>query len=252
VVLKSSPEAPGEGYLIAEAAEVILDDMDIDTAARTLSRAECFLSGQVCSSLTRIVVTRSRHDELVEALAGTFSQVRVGDPFDAQTQMGPLAASRQRDRVEGYIAKGIADGARLVTGGGRPKDLDRGWFVEPTVFGNVDNHSVIAQEEIFGPVLSVIPAQDEQDAIAIANDTIYGLNASVFTPDVDRARQVAGQLRSGTVGHNAFRTDFSIAFGGFKQSGIGREGGREGLLPFLETKTVILEGRPAGYEDTAL
>jgi aldehyde dehydrogenase (NAD+) len=116
------------------------------------------------------------------------------------------------------------------------------------VFGNVDNSSTIAQEEIFGPVLSVIPADDEDQAVAIANDTIYGLNASVFTNDVDRARQVAGRLRSGTVGHNAFRTDFDIAFGGFKQSGIGREGGTEGLLPFLETKTVILEGRPAGYE----
>jgi acyl-CoA reductase-like NAD-dependent aldehyde dehydrogenase len=316
VILKSSPEAPGEGYVIAEAAEavglppgvlnvvtadrevsellvrdprvdkisftgstaagrriasicgeriarctlelggksaaVILDDMDIETAARTLSQAECFLSGQVCSSLTRIVVSRSRHDELVEALASTFSQVRVGDPFDSQTQMGPLVASRQRDRVEGYIAKGIADGADLATGGGRPKDLERGWFVEPTVFGNVDNQSVIAQEEIFGPVLSVVPAEDEQDAIRVANDTIYGLNASVFTNDVNRAREVAGQLRSGTVGHNAQRTDFGIAFGGFKQSGIGREGGREGLLPFLETKTVILEGRPTGYENTEL
>jgi acyl-CoA reductase-like NAD-dependent aldehyde dehydrogenase len=116
----------------------------------------------------------------------------------------------------------------------------------------VDNQSVIAQEEIFGPVLSVVPAEDEQDAIRVANDTIYGLNASVFTNDVNRAREVAGQLRSGTVGHNAQRTDFGIAFGGFKQSGIGREGGREGLLPFLETKTVILEGRPTGYEDTVL
>src|ERR1700730_2767135 len=315
VVLKSSPEAPGEGYLIAEIAEavglppgvlnvvtadrevsellvrdprvdkitftgstaagrriasicgeriarctlelggksaaVILDDMDIATAASTLARAECFLSGQVCSSLTRIVVTRRRHDELVEALAGAFSQMRVGDPFDTQTQMGPLVASRQRDRVEGYIAKGVADGATLATGGGRPKDLDRGWFVEPTVFGNVDNSSTIAQEEIFGPVLSVIPAEAERHAGAVANDTIYGLNASVFTNDVDRARDVARQLRSGTVDHNAFRTDFGIAFGGFKQSGIGREGGREGLLPFLETKTVILEGRPAGYENPA-
>jgi acyl-CoA reductase-like NAD-dependent aldehyde dehydrogenase len=235
-----------------KSAAVILDDMDLETAARSLSRAECILSGQVCSSLTRIVVTRSRHDELVEALAGMFSQVRVGDPFDPQSQMGPLAASRQRDRVEGYIARGVADGATLATGGGRPKGMDRGWYVEPTVFGNVDNRSVIAQEEIFGPVLSVIPAADEQDAIRIANDTIYGLNASVFTNDVNRAREVARQLRSGTVGHNAVRNDFGIAFGGFKQSGIGREGGREGLLPFLETKTVILEGRPAGYESTVL
>jgi aldehyde dehydrogenase (NAD+) len=221
--------------------------MDLTAAATSLARAECFLAGQVCSSLTRIVVSQNRHDELVDALAGIFSQVQVGDPFDAQTHMGPLVAERQRDRVEGYIAKGVAEGATLATGGGRPKHLDRGWFIEPTVFGNVDNSSTIAQEEIFGPVLSVIPAQNEQDAIAIANDTIYGLNASVFTNDVERAREVARQLRSGTVGHNAFRTDFGIAFGGFKQSGIGREGGTEGLHPFLETKTIILEGRPAAY-----
>ena len=115
------------------------------------------------------------------------------------------------------------------------------------MFGNVDNGSTIGQEEIFGPVLAVIKATDEQDAVRIANDSIYGLNASVFTDDVDRARAVARELRSGTVGHNAFRTDFGMAFGGFKQSGIGREGGKEGLLPFLETKTVILEGRPAAY-----
>jgi acyl-CoA reductase-like NAD-dependent aldehyde dehydrogenase len=313
VILKSSPEAPAEGYVVAEVAEaiglppgvlnvvtadrevsellvrdprvdkitftgstaagrriasicgeriarctlelggksaaVILDDMDISTAAATLARAECMMTGQVCSSLTRIVVSRSRHDEMVEALASAFSQVRVGDPFDAGSQMGPLVAERQRDRVEGYIAKGKAAGATLATGGGRPQHLERGFYVEPTVFGNVDNSSAIAQEEIFGPVLSVIPAADEEQAVAIANDTIYGLNASVFTNDVDRAREVAGQLRSGTVGHNAFRTDFGVAFGGFKQSGIGREGGTEGLLPFLETKTVILNGRPAGYKE---
>jgi acyl-CoA reductase-like NAD-dependent aldehyde dehydrogenase len=229
-----------------KSAAVILDDMDLEAAAKTLSGAECFLAGQVCSSLTRIIVNRSRHDEFVEALADTFSQVRVGDPFDAQTQMGPLAMSRQRDRVEGYIAKGVEEGAKLATGGRRPKDLDRGYYIEPTVFGNVDNGSTIAREEIFGPVLSVIPADSEDHAVALANDTIYGLNASVFTNDVDRARAVAGQLRSGTVGHNAFRTDFGMAFGGFKQSGIGREGGVEGLLPFLETKTVILNGEPGG------
>jgi acyl-CoA reductase-like NAD-dependent aldehyde dehydrogenase len=311
VVLKCSPEAPGDAYVVAEIAEsiglppgvlnvvtadrevsellvrdprvdkitftgstaagrriaaicgdriarctlelggksaaLILDDMDLGQAAQTLAGAECMLSGQVCSSLTRIVVSRRRHDELVDALAGAFSQVRVGDPFEPTTQMGPLVSGRQRDRVEGYIAKGLEQGATLATGGGRPKDLDRGYYVEPTVFANVDNHSVIAQEEIFGPVLTVIPADDEEQIVAVANDTIYGLNASVFTPDVDRARQVARQLRSGTVGHNAFRTDFTMAFGGFKQSGIGREGGTEGLLPFLETKTVILEGTPAEY-----
>ena len=312
VILKSSPEAPAEGYILAEIAEaiglppgvinvvtadrevsellvrdphvdkitftgstaagrriaaicgeriarctlelggksaaVILDDIDISTAAATLARAECTLTGQVCSSLTRIVVTERRHDEMVEALADAFSQVQVGDPFEASTQMGPLVAERQRDRVEGYIGKGKAEGATLATGGGRPKHLEKGYYIEPTVFGNVENSSTIAQEEIFGPVLSVIPARDEEQAVDIANATIYGLNASVFTNDLDRARQVAGRLRSGTVGHNAFRTDFGIAFGGFKQSGIGREGGTEGLLPFLETKTVILEGRPTGYE----
>jgi len=311
VVLKCSPEAPGDAYVIAEIAEaiglpvgvlnvvtadrevsellvrdarvdkitftgstaagqriasicggriarctlelggksaaLILDDMDLNEAASTLARAECMLSGQVCSSLTRIVVTRERHDELVGALASAFSQVRVGDPFDPTTQMGPLVSGRQRDRVEGYIAKGVEQGATLITGGGRPKDLDRGYYVEPTVFGNVENSSVIAQEEIFGPVLSVIPADNEDEVVAIANDSIYGLNASVFTHDVDRARQIARRLRSGTVGHNAFRTDFGIAFGGFKQSGIGREGGTEGLLPFLETKTVILDSIPTEY-----
>ncbi len=228
-----------------KSAAVILDDMDLQTAATAISGAECFLAGQVCSSLTRIIVSRSRHDELVEALAGTFSQVKVGDPFDPQTQMGPLAMDRQRDRVEGYIAKGIAEGATLATGGGRPEGLDRGYYIEPTVFGNVDNQATIAREEIFGPVLSVIPADNEDHAVTLANDTIYGLNASVFTNDVDRARHVAGQLRSGTVGHNAFRTDFGMAFGGFKQSGLGREGGTEGLLPFLETKSVILTGEPS-------
>ena len=316
VVLKTSPEAPGEGYVIAEAAEaiglpagvlnvvcadrevsellvrdprvdkitftgstaagrriasicgeriarvtlelggksaaVILDDADIESAAQSLAQAECILSGQVCASLTRIVVSRPRHDAMLEALAAAFSQVRVGDPFDPASQMGPLAAERQRDRVEGYIAKGIEAGATLATGGGRPKDLDRGWYIEPTVFGNVDNSSVIAQEEIFGPVLSVIPAADEDDAVRIANDTIYGLNASVFTNDVNRARQVAARLRSGTVGHNAMRTDFGVSFGGFKQSGIGREGVHEGLPHFLETKFMILEGQPEGYEGTTL
>jgi aldehyde dehydrogenase (NAD+) len=203
------------------------------------------MSGQVCSSLTRIVVSKRRHDEMVAALADSFSAVRIGDPFAEQSQIGPVVSERQRDRIEGYIAKGVDEGAQLAAGGGRPDR--RGFYVEPTVFGNVDNASTIAREEIFGPVLTVIPAADEQDAVRIANDTIYALNASVFTNDADRAREVAAQLRSGTVGHNAFRTDFGMSFGGFKQSGIGREGGKEGLLPFLETKTVILEGRPAAY-----
>ncbi len=231
-----------------KSAAVILDDADLAQAATAISGSECMISGQVCSSLTRLVVPRKRHDEFVEALASTFSKVVVGDPFDDATQMGPLAMERQRDKVLGLIEQGKTE-AKLVTGGGRPAHLERGYYVEPTVFANVDNSATIAQEEIFGPVLSVIPAADEEDAIRIANDTIYGLNASVFTPDADRARAVAARLRSGTVGHNGFRTDFGIAFGGFKQSGIGREGGVEGLLPYLETKTVILEGTPSAYTD---
>ena len=228
-----------------KSAAVILDDYDVETAAKSISASAPMLTGQVCSSLTRLIVTRKRHDSLVEALAGRFGSLKVGDPFSAETQMGPLAMARQRDKVESYIAKGAAEGARLAAGGKRPKQLDRGFFVEPTVFGNVENTMAIAREEIFGPVLSVIPADDEAQAIEIANDSDFGLNASVFTNDPDRAYAVARQLRSGTVGHNAFRTDFSIAFGGFKQSGIGREGGTEGLLPFLETKTVILEDTPS-------
>ena len=226
---------------------VILDDADLDHAATTVAAAECLLAGQVCASLTRLIITRSRHDEFVARLADVFSAMKVGNAFDPASKMGPLVSARQRERVESYIARGVDSGARLVTGGGRPPGLDRGYFIEPTVFADVDNSSIIAQEEIFGPVLTVIPAEDEQDAIRIANDTIYGLNACVFTEDVDRARNVAGQIRSGTVGHNAFRIDGRIAFGGFKQSGIGREGGREGLLPYLETKVVILEGPPERY-----
>jgi aldehyde dehydrogenase (NAD+) len=228
-----------------KSAAVILDDYDVETAAARISGMAPLLTGQACSSLTRIIVARERHDALVDALSAAFGGVKVGDPFDSATQMGPLAMRRQRDRVEGYIAKGRAEGAILATGGRRPAGLDRGFFIEPTVFGNVKNHSTIAREEIFGPVLSVIAAENEAAAIAIANDTVYGLNASVFTNDIERAYAVARQLRTGTVGHNSFRSDFSIAFGGFKQSGIGREGGTEGLMPFLETKTVILDAKPA-------
>jgi aldehyde dehydrogenase (NAD+) len=228
-----------------KSAAIVLDDADLTAAAKTIARAECFVTGQVCASLTRVVVSRQRHDALVEALAEAFSSVRVGDPFDPHVGMGPLAMKRQLDRVLGYIATGIEEGARLAAGGRRPDHLDHGWFVEPTVFAGVDNSATIARDEIFGPVLSVIPADDEADAVRIANDSIYGLNASVFTPDAERAYTIARRLRSGTVGHNAVRTDFGVAFGGFKQSGIGREGGIEGLLPFLETKLVVLD-EPAG------
>lgn len=228
-----------------KSAGIVFDDYDIPTAARTITGWAIALTGQACSSLTRILVTKSRHDALVDAIAAEFAAVKVGNPHDPATQMGPLAMQRQRDRVERYIAQGVAEGGMLAAGGQRPAGLERGYFIEPTVFGRVDNHATIAREEIFGPVLSVIPLDSESDAVRVANDSPYGLNASVFTDDVERAYAAARELRSGTVGHNSFRTDFKIAFGGFKQSGVGREGGIEGLQHYLETKTIILDQLPS-------
>jgi betaine-aldehyde dehydrogenase len=234
-----------------KSAALILDDYDIGTAAASLAESATELTGQVCSALTRVIVTKGRHDELVEALSAEFAKVRVGDPFDANSDMGPVAMKRQLDKICGLLEAGREEGAVVATGGRRPTGLDVGWFIEPTVFGNVDNHSTIARNEIFGPVLTVIPAESEQDQITIANDSIYGLNSAVFTNDEDRAWAFARQIRSGTVGHNAHRNSHAFAFGGFKQSGIGREGGREGLLPYLETKAVILNREPTTYAPDA-
>jgi aldehyde dehydrogenase (NAD+) len=225
-----------------KSAAVVLDDYDVGAVAQAISGSTRVMTGQVCAAITRIVVGRGRHDQMVDALAAEFGKIKVGDPF---SDMGPLAMRRQLDRVERYIEIGVAEGATLAAGGARPSDLNRGYFIQPTVFGNVDNSSTIAREEIFGPVVSIIPADSEEQAVAIANDSPFGLNASVFTNDADRAYGVMRELRSGTVGHNASHGDFSIAFGGFKQSGIGREGGVEGLLPFLESKTMILDAEPS-------
>ena len=232
-----------------KSAAVIFDDYDVGTAADSLVGPACLMSGQVCSSLTRIIVTRNRHDDLVDALSARFGAIAIGDPFDPATEIGPIAMRRQRDRMEKLMEIGVSEGAKLAVGGKRPSHLNRGFFIEPTVFGNVDNNSTLAREELFGPVISVIAADSETHAVELANDTIYGLNNSVFTNDPDRAYRAARELRSGTVGHNNFRTDFSIAFGGFKQSGVGREGGIEGLHPYLEVKTVILEGKPSHISD---
>ncbi|MFT3721718.1 aldehyde dehydrogenase [Pseudorhodoferax sp.] len=221
---------------------VVLDDYDVETAAKALGAPYfSYLTGQVCASLTRIIVPRAKHDAMVEALVAAARGMVLGDPLDGATTMGPLATARQRETVEQLLAKSLADGAQLATGGARPQQPGRGFFFEPTVLAHVDNRSFAARNEFFGPVLSVIAADSEQHAIDMANDTIYGLNAAVFTHDAERAMQVARQLRSGTVGHNASRYDFSIGFGGFKQSGIGREGGEGGLEAFLESKAVVLD-----------
>ena len=223
---------------------IILDDYDLGRAAASLATSAPRMNGQTCASLTRVVVRRDRHDDFVDALCDAFSKIVVGDPFEPETQMGPLATSRQLERVQGYIQAGIDEGARLAYGGSQPSHLDRGYFIEPTIFADVDNHSKIAQEEIFGPVLSVIAADDEADALRIGNDTEYGLNAVVFTDDAERALEVARTMRAGTVGHNSTLYDFEIGFGGFKQSGVGREGGLQGLHAFLENKTVLLAQVP--------
>ncbi|WP_404713892.1 aldehyde dehydrogenase [Sphingomonas sp. MMS24-J13] len=228
-----------------KSAAVILDDFSAEETAKVLAGAITLVSGQVCAMLTRAIVPRRRHDEIAHAIAAEMKKVRVGHSDDASVNMGPLAMQRQLDRVESYIEKGQKEGADLVTGGGRPAHLNRGYFFEPTLFANVSNDMTIAREEIFGPVLSLIPCDDVDDAIRIANDSNYGLNGSVLTHDADAAWKVARRVRTGNVGQNGMRSDFSLPFGGYKQSGIGREGGSQGLMHYLETKTILLDGAPA-------
>ena len=203
------------------------------------------MSGQVCATLSRAIVPRRRHDELAEAIAAEMAQIRIGPSTDPETQMGPVAMKRQLERIEDYIAKGKASGARLVAGGEQPAHLNRGYFIQPTLFANVDNASVIAQEEIFGPVLSLIPCEDEADAVRMANDSVFGLNGSVLTHDADAAYRIGRAIRTGNFAQNGLRADFTLPFGGFKQSGVGREGGAEGLMAYLETKTMLLDAAPS-------
>ena len=202
-------------------------------------------NGEACVAQTRILASRARYDDVVDAVATAAAAMKVGDPLDPATEVGPMFASRHRDRVEGYIAKGRDEGARVVTGGGRPAGFDKGWYVEPTIFADVDNTMTIAQEEIFGPVLSVIPYDDVDDAVRIANDSDYGLSGSVWTGDPQSGVDVARRVRTGTYGVNGMGMDFSSPFGGFKDSGLGRELGPEGLAEYLESKTIVL---PQGFE----
>lgn len=224
-----------------KSAAIVLDDYGVDEAVESLTGSLCRLSGQVCAALTRVIVPRSRHDDFADSFVAAMKRMKPGDPYDPEASLGPLAMKRQLERVQGYIETGKAEGAKLAVGGGRPAGLNRGYYIEPTVFTNVDNSMVIAQEEIFGPVIALIPCDGEDEAIRTANDTVYGLNGAVLTHDNARAYAVARQIRAGNVSQGRMRIDFSIAFGGFKQSGIGREGGRDGLLPYLEAKTLMLD-----------
>jgi len=218
----------------------------LKTAAENLAGAITVLNGQNCAALTRIIESRKRHDEFVTHLATAMKAITIGNPYDPDIRLGPITMTSQLEKIEGYIAKGIAEGATLAVGGKRPDYLKRGYYFEPTIFVNVSNDMTIAQEEIFGPVLCVIPFENEDDAIRIANDTPFGLSGAVYTNDLEKAYEVARKMRTGTVGHNGMKAIFAISFGGFKQSGLGREGGVKGLLPYLEPKTVMLEGELEG------
>ncbi len=228
-----------------KSAAIILDDAKIETVIAGIMPNLVGLTGQQCAAFSRILVSRNRREEVTEALAAAFRAVRVGDAFDAATDMGPLVTSRQRERVCGYIAQGTAEGARLVTGGGRPAHLPKGWFVEPTLFTDVSNDMAIAREEIFGPVGSIITYDDEEQAIAIANDSDYGLSGGVFTEDTDHAYAVARRISTGNFAQNGRVIDLTMPYGGFKLSGVGREGGIEGLHGFTEVKTVFLPDAPS-------
>jgi acyl-CoA reductase-like NAD-dependent aldehyde dehydrogenase len=227
-----------------KSAAIVLDDVDLASSAFMIAFSGLMNSGQACVAQTRILAPRSRYDEVTEAITEAAKMFVVGDPSDPSTQLGPLVAERQRDRVEGYIEKGKAEGARLVLDGTRPAGLDKGWYVAPTVFADVDNKMTIAQEEIFGPVLSLLPYDSEDEALAIANDSDYGLAGSVWTSDVDHGYEIATKVRTGTYGINWYAFDMGSPFGGFKCSGIGREDGPEGLASFCELKSILM---PMGY-----
>ncbi|MEI9850844.1 MAG: aldehyde dehydrogenase [Sphingomonas sp.] len=221
-----------------KSAAVILEDAKIEQVLPSLVPYSMPITGQVCFSLTRVLAPRSRRDEIVEAYTAAVSKVKVGNPFEADSGMGPLTMQRQRDRVEGYIEKGRAEGARLVLGGGRPANLNRGFFIEPTVFVDVDAGMTIAREEIFGPVVSFIDYDGEEDMIEKANATDYGLHGAVYTADPEHGYAMARRMRTGSVTVNGMVVDIEMPFGGFKQSGLGREGGIEGLETYMETKTI--------------
>lgn len=224
-----------------KSAAIVLDDFSVEDAVKSLSSSLCSLNGQVCAALTRVIVPQHRRNEFVDGFAETLGAIRIGDPYDPTSQLGPIALRRQLARVEHCVERGKAEGAQLVVGGGRPSHLNKGFYFEPTLFADVEPSMFIAQEEIFGPVLCLMTAENDDDAIRIANSTPYGLNGSVLTHDNERAYDVARRLQAGNVSQNGFRMDMTIAFGGFKESGVGREGGTEGLLSYCEAKTLLLD-----------
>jgi aldehyde dehydrogenase (NAD+) len=229
-----------------KSAAIVLDDADLTSVMAGLGFLSFVNAGQSCFLNSRVLAPRSLYSQVVEGLAQVAQSYTLGDPLDPATTMGPLVTARQRERVEGYIATGSAEGARLVTGGGRPSHLDRGWYVEPTVFADVDNSMTIAREEIFGPVVCVIPYDTDDEAIALANDSDYGLAGSVWGTDQDRALSVARRVETGTIGLNMWTLDPGSPFGGWKTSGLGKELGPEGLDAYLNTKSINVPTPTAG------
>ncbi len=226
--------------LTGKSATVILEDADLAQAISLALSAGFLNSGQACIAGTRILVPRARLAEAIERVKTTVAGLRVGDPRDPETVIGPLVNRAQYDRIQHFIRAGLEAGATLIAGGeGRPEKLARGYFVKPTVFANVRNDMQIAREEIFGPVLCLLTYDDEEEAVRIANDSAYGLQAYVFSSDPARARRVAGRLEAGGVLINAIRPALTAPFGGFKQSGLGREYGVFGLEAFLEAKSIV-------------
>ncbi|BBY81814.1 aldehyde dehydrogenase [Mycolicibacterium pulveris] len=222
-----------------KSAFVVLDDADLAGACSMSAFTASMHAGQGCAITTRLLVPRARYDEAVDAAAATMAGIKPGDPNDAGTVCGPLISARQRDRVQGYLDSAIADGGRFAAGGGRPADRDKGFFIEPTVIADLDNNAKAAREEIFGPVLTVIAHDGDDDAVRIANDSPYGLSGTVFSADPERAAGVAARLRVGTVNVNGgvwYSAD--VPFGGYKQSGVGREMGLAGFEEYLEIKAI--------------
>jgi len=226
-----------------KAAAVLLDDAPIESSLASILPMSYFNSGQACIALSRILVPRSRYDEVVDAAVEATRAMTLGDPRDPTTVLGPVISARHRARIEGMIEQARQDGSRIAIGGRRPSQLERGWYVEPTVFRQVDNSGYLAQHEVFGPVVAIIAHEGDDDAVALSNATPYGLSGAVFTPDLDRALAFAARVKVGTFGVNGYMLDFSLPFGGCKQSGIGREFGLEGLAENTEVKAIAL---PAG------
>ncbi len=224
-----------------KSASVVLDDADVAKAAAAAGGGICMNSGQVCAALSRLIVPRAKQDEAVAAAKAAAESVKVGGAFEEGVVMGPVASKAQLDTVVGYIQQGIDEGATLVTGGTTPPEgRNTGYFVQPTIFSDVKNDMVIAQDEIFGPVLAIIPYDTEEEAVEIANDSIFGLSGAVWSGDADRAKRVAKQIRTGQVSVNGGGFNVNAPFGGYKQSGIGRELGPHGLTEFTELKSLQL------------